>query len=236
MKCAIMQPTYFPWAGYFNLISKVDYFIFLDDAQFQKSSWHNRNKVLVNNIPTWITIPVVRGHLDQKICDSKIDDTKSWRRQHFNLISQNYSHHDYFEVIHPLIKMIHDTSFTTLSTFNISIIKNICDLLNIKTNFVLSSELDVDGIRTDRIINICHKMNCSHYISPQGAREYLQEDGFSVQSNIELSFNDYNAIQYPQKKRNDFEGHLSILDVLANLGIEKTRAYVTEQNAYAVQI
>ena len=73
MKCAIMQPTYLPWPGYFNLISKADVFVFLDDAQFQKNSWHNRNRILVENKPHWITVPVKHKSLDQKINETEIE-------------------------------------------------------------------------------------------------------------------------------------------------------------------
>ena len=67
MKCAIMQPTFLPWAGYFNLIAEVDTFVFLDDAQLQKNSWHNRNQILLNHKKHWISVPVKRSNLGQTI-------------------------------------------------------------------------------------------------------------------------------------------------------------------------
>jgi hypothetical protein len=86
MICAIMQPTYLPWAGYFNLISQSDVFVFLDDAQFQKNSWHNRNRILVNHLPHWITLPVRHAALCQTIRQTELDDSKNWRRKHIKLL------------------------------------------------------------------------------------------------------------------------------------------------------
>ncbi len=225
MKCAIMQPTYYPWAGYFNLISKVDYFVFLDDAQFQKGSWHNRNKLILNGKPSWVTIPVVREFLGQKICDSKLDDTKTWRKEHFNSIYQNYSKHPYFEKILPLIEFIKDESYTLLSSFNIRIIKEISKILDLQTTFILSSELGVSGKRSEWIINICKKLGCSEYISPKGAKTYLEEDGFDSLSNIKLTINDFIPKSYLQMKSRNFESHLSIIDVMANIG-PQTQDYI----------
>ena len=76
-----MQPTYLPWPGYFNLILKSDSFIFLDDAQFQKNSWHNRNRILVSQKPHWITVPVKHNSLDQKISETKIVSSHSWAKK-----------------------------------------------------------------------------------------------------------------------------------------------------------
>lgn len=227
MKCAIMQPTYFPWAGYFNLISQVDYFVFLDDAQFQKGTWHNRNKLLVNKQPAWMTIPVLRECLEQKICESKLDDKKTWRRKHVNLIQQNYSKHPYYLAIVPFIEMIEDTSLNTLSELNINIIKKISAALGLQKNFVLSSALDIQGERSERLVKICKKLECEEYISPPGAKDYLEEDGFTQLSNMKLTINNFNPKVYPQAKSDEFISHFSILDVMANIGLEKTREYIS---------
>lgn len=222
-----MQPTYFPWAGYFNLISKVDYFIFLDDAQFQKGTWHNRNKLLVNTVATWLTIPVIREFLGQKICDSIIDDQKSWRKKHTTLIQQNYHNHPYFSIISPIVEIIQDKSIVCLSDLNQRIIKTISKLLNIQPVFLLSSELNIFGERSERLARICEKLHCEEYISPPGASLYLKEDGFVNLTKVKLTMNEFAANEYQQHKSKEFVSHLSILDVLANLGLEKTKEYIS---------
>ena len=93
MRCAIMQPTYFPWAGYFNLISRVDAFVFLDDVQFMRQSWHNRNRVLLGGVPHWLTVPVERVSLECRIDEVEVDDKHRWRDKHVKLLRNVYSKH-----------------------------------------------------------------------------------------------------------------------------------------------
>ncbi|MBS0286826.1 MAG: WbqC family protein [Proteobacteria bacterium] len=221
-----MQPTYLPWAGYFNLISKVDYFVFLDDAQFQKGSWHNRNRLLINQAAAWITVPVMRAFLGQPICDAKIDDSKAWRKQHVQTIRQNYSHHPFFASLEQIISIIEDSNIKILSDLNIRLITEICNVINLKYHFIRSSELQVEGRRSDKIKNICEKLNCAEYLSPLGAKEYLEEDQFTQLSDIKLSINSYDSVPYAQRKSAQFESYLSIVDVLANLGPKKTYDYI----------
>lgn len=222
-----MQPTYFPWAGYFNLMTKVDYFVFFDDSQFQKSSWHHRNKFLVNGEPRWVTVPVVREFLGQLICNSKLDLQSNWRRKHYELIKHNYQGCQYFSCIESLLEIILDCSILSLSELNISIIKEICNIIGLKIKFLCSSHLGVEGERTNKIIGICDLIGCNEYISPPGAREYLEEDNFLVLTDIKLSFNDFVPRSYEQKNRNSFQGYLSIVDVLANIGPSETHRYIS---------
>lgn len=226
MKCAIMQPTYFPWAGYFNLISQVDYFVFLDDVQFQKSSWQNRNQLLADGKPCWLTIPVVRNFLGQKLCDSLVDDQKPWRHKHIQFLQQNYGNHPHYAAISPLLDLIADTSTAQLTHLTIKIIQQLCEYLGLAPQFVLSSQMQVDGTRTQRLINICQQLNCRQYISPVGAKAYLEEDGFNALTDIELIINEFNPPAYPQAKTADFISHLSILDVIANIGKAQTADYI----------
>ncbi|MGD9592050.1 MAG: WbqC family protein [Candidatus Berkiella sp.] len=226
MKCAIMQPTYLPWAGYFYLISQVDYFVFLDDAQFQKGTWHNRNRVLINGIPSWITVPVIREYLGQKINLSVIDDSKSWRKQHVNTIKQNYSQHPYFDCLNPILEIIEDNSLKILSDLNVKIIYYVCKILELESNFKVSSEMSIGGHRSNRIKSICDYLNCEEYLSPAGAKDYLEEDKFEDFSSIKLILSNFCSNPYLQRKTNEFHEYLSIIDVLANLGPHKTREYI----------
>ena len=104
IKCAIMQPHFFPWSGYFNLISNVDKFVFLDDAQYSKSSWQSRNKILINNECKWITAHTKKSSTkDTKILDKKIENKNNWKKKLIKSIEQNYSKHPYFENLMELL-------------------------------------------------------------------------------------------------------------------------------------
>lgn len=227
IKCAIMQPTYMPWAGYFNLIGQVDVFVFLDDAQFQKNSWHNRNRILVNHRPYWITAPINRKALSQTINKSLFDDKQNWRQKHVKLLRHTYSKHPFMNDILPVCDIIENYDFKSLADLNVSLIKWAMMKLDIKTECFLSSELNVSGKRTERIIKILDKLNADVYLSPQGAAEYLDLDNFSKQTSTKLTFQSFEHKIYEQHRQDKFESHLSIVDVVANIGWENTKKYIT---------
>ena len=97
MKCAIMQPTFIPWAGYFNLMSQVDNFILLDDVQLEKQSWQTRNLLLINGKAKWISLPVKRFSLSQTINRTVFFDTDRWRGKVMRSFEQNYAKHIYYD-------------------------------------------------------------------------------------------------------------------------------------------
>ena len=130
MKISIMQPTYFPWAGYFNLISQADVFIFLDDVQFEKCSWQNRNRILLGGNPLWITVPSIRKDISQKINEIQIDDQKHWRRKHIKTIEQAYAKSLFRSEVVELVHLIDDENINLLSELNIRIIQIIAGKLD----------------------------------------------------------------------------------------------------------
>lgn len=226
-QCAIMQPTYLPWAGYFNLIAKADVFVFLDDAQLQKNSWHNRNRLLVNHVPHWITVPVKRNFLAQSIKESEIDSTQNWQVKQSKLLQQTYSKHPFANDVLGICSVIENSSTKYLAELNISLICWVLDKLNIQTEIQLSSEMCVNGKRTGRLIELLKQLHADCYLSPKGAMDYLEEDGFRSQTAIKLLYQDFNPGPYQQHKHPKFESHLSIVDVVANLGWNGAKKYIS---------
>ncbi len=228
MRCAIMQPTYLPWAGYFNLISQVDVFVFLDDVQFVKRSWQSRNRILMNGNPYFITVPVNHVSRSQKICEVECNYHQNWREKHIRTVEQTYAKHAYKEEMYQAtFDLIGNTAITRLADLNIRLIKRWSHHLGLKTPFLLSSDLQAEGKRSSRLFHICQKIGCTEYVSPIGAAAYLQEDQvFAESSPVRLSFQTYQPSAYQQKGAVQFVSHLSLVDVLANLGWEQTREYV----------
>lgn len=222
-----MQPTYLPWSGYFNLILKSDHFVFLDDAQYQKNSWHNRNRVLINGAPHWITVPVRKESLAQSIHDTLVDDAQNWRNKHIRLLSQNYAKHPFASELQELYSIIKDETLVSLSDLNIAIILWACKKLDLKTQVHRSSELGITGQRTERIISMLTFLKADEYLSPIGASEYLSEDAFTEQCSSRLSFQNFTPKEYPQLKSDTYVSHLSLVDVLANIGWEELKAYIS---------
>ena len=230
MKCAIMQPTYLPWSGYFNLIYKTDIFIFLDDTQFSKGSWHNRNRILNNSKEKWITVPIKKHKLSTSLDEILIVDQKKWKESHINLIYQSYHKHPFFKNIEELIKFIDDIEIKNLSQLNIDLITFISKKLSLKNKFLKSSETKSKKRRTEKLIELLEKYNVTEYFSPKGSKAYLTEDNFVNKTNILLNYQDYETKRYEQNfnKNNIYIDKLSIIDVLANLGWVETREYIID--------
>jgi len=226
MKCAIMQPTYLPWAGYFNLIAQVDVFVFLDDVQHERQSWQSRNRILLNNQPYWISLPVKRLTHSQIINTIELDDMRNWRRKHLQLLEQTYSKHPYRREILNDIQCLSDKSINYLADLNIHLVRKFSDSLGLTTSFLRASDLNIGGKRSEHLYKICDYLNCDTYLSPLGSKEYLQEDRVFDNSAIKLLFQEYEPLPYPQLKCPNFISHLSIIDVIANNGWHKTLEYV----------
>jgi hypothetical protein len=229
MRCAIMQPTYLPWSGYFNLIANVDVFIFLDDVQYEKGEWQNRNRILYNSKIHWLTVPVRHNSLSQKIYTVLIDSTKNWRKKHRLTLEYAYKNHPFgLDVLDVILPIINDERITQLATFNRTLTLSIADALGIASSklFTNSSELKLEGARTERLVKMCEYFGCNEYISPVGAKCYLEKDGDFQKSAVRLTFQDFTPGYYPQKNQDTFVSHLSIVDVVANIGWSKSRDYI----------
>lgn len=227
MKCAIMQPTFLPWAGYFNLIGKVDTFVFLDDAQFEKNSWQNRNKILVDNQIHWITVPVSHQSHLQKINQTMISTKEKWNSRLVKTISQNYSKHPFFSEIGFIIEIIKNNTFENLSSLNCCLIKNVIDRMNLQAKILQSSSLGINGIRTDRLIKILEHIGATEYLSPVGARGYLETDKFEEKTSVKLHYQEFILDKYSQfKNKGEFASHLSFIDVVCNIGFYEFKNYI----------
>lgn len=219
MKAAIMQPTYMPWAGYLRLIGKVDRFVYLDDAQYERGTWHQRNRVLVDGAAHWLTVPVIRPHLGATIQQVRVDDDAHWRRKHMALIRNCYGRHPFAADALALAEIVAAREdLTVLADLNIALIEHCCEKLGFATSRVRASQLGVAGVRTARVIAICELLGADSYLSATGARAYLAEDGFEDQTGIQLEFDEFPAPAYPQRGAATFVSHLSVLDTIANLG------------------
>ncbi|MDR6854112.1 WbqC family protein [Variovorax guangxiensis] len=221
-----MQPTYMPWAGFLNLMAEVDLFIYLDDAQYERATWQNRNRVLVAGQPSWLTVPVLRDFLGAPIHQVRIDDQLLWRRKHAMLLQQAYARHEFATNMREAVDVLGDMALARLATLNIAILDRLRDRLGIATPTLRSSELGIDGVRTDRLIAILAHMGATEYVTPPGALEYLRKDDFVSRAPQRLLVHDFHPTPYPQRGAASFVSHLSILDVVAHLGWQGASRYI----------
>jgi hypothetical protein len=222
-----MQPTYLPWAGYFNLIASVDQFVFLDDVQFERNSWQCKNRILLAGKDHTLMVPVQKAPLQTRIDEIRVDDAKPWRTRHIEALTQAYSETTYGRaVLDRITPVIGDTNEQFLARLNIRIIREMCAMLGLHPQFSIAGELACDGHRSEHVAKICDRLGEDEYLSPPGAREYLEADGFAGQYGKQLRFQAFEPAEYRQDGAAAFVSHLSIVDVLAHVGPERTRAYV----------
>jgi len=225
----ISQPTYLPWPGYFSLIRQSDHFIFLDDVQFDSRSWQQRNKILVNGKYFYLTIPIKKKGLKaQLIKDCEIQDTNFFRN-HLKTIKHNYSKTKYFDNFYFEFEKLneHIENQKKLSEVNILIIKKILEILKIKKKFSKSSDFNIQGKRTEKLINLITISKEKIYLSNSGAKKYLYEDLDKFnKKKIQVKILNFDNKPYKQPHSNFFP-NLSILDLLFNLG-EKSLGYIDD--------
>jgi len=223
MKCAIMQPTYMPWIGYFSLIDSVDMFVFLDNVKLEKHSWHVRNQIKTANKTIYITVPVnaIKGRLNTLINEALIENKTDWRTHHLRSIFLAYKKSAHFDSVYPFLEKLIRFPANKLAELNTYIITNICQQIGIKTKFIIASHLtEVAGTKDDRLVAICQTLKCDAYISPVGSAVYINKEkvgGKFPENKINLLYQNYHHPVYNQLFGN-FVSHMSIIDLLFNYG------------------
>jgi hypothetical protein len=212
MQISIMQPTYVPWLGYFDLIDQSDMFVFLDDVQFEKQSWQQRNRIKTNNGWIWLTIPVIQK-FGQKISETRINYAKKWNEKHLKSICYNYHTAAFYDSLNDRLEEIYTTPYEFLIDFNMTIIRWFCEELGMHPQFIRSSELSVAGTKTERLLNICQDLHADTYLSPMGSSTYIEKNNLFHDSGIILKYQHFKHPQYSQLW-GDFIPYLSALDLL----------------------
>jgi hypothetical protein len=216
MNCVILQPSYIPWRGYFDQIQKADVFIFYDDAQYDKHGWRNRNRIKTPHGVRWLTIPVTaKGNVVQsrRIMDIEICHDTAWNRRHLDVLKQAYERAPYFGLYIELLERMYFEPPALLADFTIQSTIQLARQLGItRTKFIRASELQANGTRTDRLVDLLSKVGATHYISGPSAREYLEEDKLR-QAGVTLEYMIYNYDPYEQLYP-PYEPKVSILDFL----------------------
>ena len=227
MKIAIMQPTYLPWAGYFNLIAHADTFVFLDDVQFAASSWQQRNRIIFNRESHTLTIPaVVKGRPEQLICDVRTDETQKWRQKHLSILRQAYTRHPHGKAVIALVEDVFKRPTCSLAEIDIALIDEFCNGMAIPLRCIRSSSLGLGGKKSAHVVEICRHFQADTYLSAAGSREYIEEEGLLSAAGLRVLYQNFAATPYLQLGAAEFISHMSIIDIVANIGFEAARAYV----------
>jgi hypothetical protein len=217
MTAAIMQPTYLPWAGYFNLIGRADRFVLLNDVQFAKPSWQMRNRILLQGRVQFITVPTL-GSRNQLISEVRLAP-EDWRSKHQKMLEHAYARHAHgAAALGAVLPVLADRSLEKLQDLNAELIRSLCGALGIQANLLWSSQLAVEGQRSARLLGILNQ----HYIA---------EDALLDAAGVRVEYQHFDPQPYPQRGAPRFEPRLSIVDVIASLGTAAARDYVMQAAA-----
>tara|TARA_B100001121_G_C18698551_1_gene626199 strand:- start:3988 stop:4704 length:717 start_codon:yes stop_codon:yes gene_type:complete len=221
MKLLITQPTFLPWIGYYNLINDADLIVFLDDVQFERRSWQQRNNIITNKGLELISIPIIsKGKRKQLIKETKINIKEFNFAKFKKKIIQNYSKSKFFdkygnEFFNVFNKGINQEYLIKL---NFDLIQWTCNILKIKKKFLFSSELNINSKSTLRIIEIAKSLNINDYITTIGATTYLKKDIKIIKkSGLNVLVHNYNHPIYNQCFK-PFTEYASIIDLIMNEG------------------
>ena len=228
MRAVVLQSSYVPWKGYFDLIQSADVFVYYDEVKYTKNDWRNRNRICSKNGVFWLTIPISHTAVKQKISDVTLPDPR-WQIDHHKKVYQCYRSARFFHQIEPLL---HDfyraTEWKTLSALNRYCIETIAVLLGITTRFLDSQSFDLAGDRVVRLVNLLKQIGATEYLSGPRGREYLQgHEALFADANIRLLFKSYDGYPEYRQLHSPFEPAVSILDVLANVELGHCRRFIT---------
>lgn len=220
---AIHQPNFLPWIGYFYKMMKSDVFVILDNVQFSKGSFTNRNKIKTPQGPKYITLPVITKNRNrQSILNCEISDKDKSVRSLINFVRNSYKDSKYFNSYFNDFKNILETDTKFLSEINISFIWWVVSVLDINIVIKRSSNMEgVSGSSTSRLISICKNLESNKYFSGFGGSKY-QDEGMFRDEGIELVTTDFIHPVYFQLW-GDFVPNLSILDLIFNHGSDSKK-------------
>jgi hypothetical protein len=230
MKVSIHQPAYLPWLGYFHKIAVSDIFVILDNTQFEKNSFNNRNKIKTVNGPIWLTVPVqTTGKFKENLLAKvKIADNSIWNKKHWKSIELNYKKAPFFEEYYPELKILYEKEWAYLTDLCHEMLKIFVKMVGIETEIILSSNMKYsESVKTEQLINICKELDATTYISGILGKNYINEDEFNKE-NIKLIYQEYKHPTYNQL-HNEFLPYMSVIDLIFNEGPRSLEIIMKDQ-------
>ncbi|HKS25310.1 MAG TPA: WbqC family protein [Thermoanaerobaculia bacterium] len=221
---ALMQPTFLPWLGYFELIDAADTFVLLDDFQLSYRSFHRRNRLFVTRGEAgWYSLPVRAGSSRARLNEAPIADEPPWREPMWKRIEANYARAPFFDAVAPAVREWLFAPAESVAAMNSAFIARVCEILGIATKFRRSSEHPSGAKRSTRILELLEWCGASRYRCAHGSFDYMRDDGVFPAAHVEVLFQDHVPVPYPQiGSPEEFVPYLSVLDALFNAGPQRT--------------
>ena len=222
MKLGVMQPYFFPYIGYWQLLNAVDKYVIFDDVNYIKRGWVNRNRIISQGCVKYFNIYLKAASQNKRINEISIND-EGLNDNNVRIIEAAYHRAPYFNEAFPVIKMVLNQDEKNLAKYNGYLIKTICNYLGIETELSFSSEIDKEAELKgqEKIMAICKSLSATDYINAIGGQE-LYDSKFFYMEGISLHFLKTNEIRYKQSDEHFYE-NLSIIDVMMFNSKQKIR-------------
>ncbi len=218
MLVAIHQPHYLPWLRYFEKLARADVFIVLDDVQYEKNGYQNRNRIKTPQGDQLLTVPVQRP-TQAPIREVRVDDRSGWREKHRRAIEQSYARAPYFAEYWPRLRPFYEAECERLGELNSGMLRTLAEILGVSTRLVWSSEIPTKGQSTERLAELCLAVEGDAYLSGAYAVQAYLDPDVLANAGIRLLFQEWRAPEYSQLyPKVGFVRDLSILDLLFNEG------------------
>ena len=220
----IHQPETYPWLGFFNKMMLADEYIILDNVQYRKNYFQNRNQFLTKQGAIYLSVPIDTKS-NKIIKDIKIRYNEKWQLKHLNTIKQSYSKSKYFDKHIGFFEELYSTNFELLVDFNMHIIKYLRSVLGINVPIVRASTLEVTGSSTELLLNICKKEKATTYISGRDGRNYMDTTLFEKE-NIKIVYHDFTHPKYEQFNSKEFVPYMNTFDLLFNYTAKEAKEII----------
>jgi hypothetical protein len=228
MLVTIHQPHYFPWLGYLERMLRADVFVLLDHVQFERGNYQNRTRILMDGEARWLTVPVAQHSQKERILDKEVDyrleGPRAWGAVHFASLRHAYRlapfAGEYLPALERLLKSCH---WERLAELNAAALQFLREAFAIRTPLVRSSELGVQGVKSELILDICRALGADAFLGGMGgSRSYLDTEAFR-RAGVRVQWQQFVSPQYPQCAPRPgtavpFVAGLSSLDLLMNCG------------------
>ncbi len=226
-RVALMQPTFMPWLGYYELLEQADIFVFLDDFQFSRQSWGQRNQLFLSpGRAGIITLPVQHPkNIAATFLEISPAHTAHWMKKFFTSMSQSYGKAPYFHAVMPLLEEWLKHSYANLADMLTYFICQTAKYIGIRTHVLCSSRLNYERNeqRSSKISSLLHSVGARCYYSPKGSLTYMKQDALFPLKNIITYFQRHNPKEYCQYGNAVFVPYLSVVDALFNLSPSQIR-------------
>lgn len=223
---AIMQPYLFPYIGYWQLLKATETFVVYDDVNYINRGWINRNRILVNDSPTLITLPLLQASQNRKINEIDIAPAAQWQRRMLRTLEMAYRRAPCFDQVFPLIEQVLSHEDRNLAGFLTHQLQVLARFMGLESRIVPGSRIYANAqlAAQERIIDICRQERATRYVNAQGGRELYEPRAFT-EAGIDLRFIAMRALTYRQRSEG-FTPYLSIVDALMEVGAEGIGAHL----------